>query len=60
MNTRTIIFTIFFMIVIGAILHAVMSFIFALYFGIIAGGITLIVIAWFQIKKWLKEFYDKD
>jgi len=57
MNMKTIkwiLITMALMILAYAVIHAIISFIWMVYIGIIAACVVLVVIGYLKLKKWLK------
>ena len=55
MKLKTVLIAIVLMIITFAVLHALISLIYAFYIGCIAGSIVLLIWLWWSIKKWWKK-----
>lgn len=52
-NLKWILITMGLMILAYAVIHAIISFVWMVYIGVIAAGVVLVVIGYFKLKKWL-------
>jgi hypothetical protein len=54
MKLKWVAITMALMILAYAVIHAIISFIWMVWIGVIAAGVVLVVFGYFKIKKWLK------